>query len=51
MVVLTSTLYCTTGCKKGTTPIKPGEQKHHEKAIPFGSSHFISALGNIMLLF
>lgn len=51
MVVLTSTLYCTAGCKKGTIPIKSREQKHHGKVTPFGSSRFISALGNTMLLF
>lgn len=44
MVVLTSTLYCTAGCKKGTTPIKPREEKHHAKVTPFGSSCFISDL-------
>lgn len=51
MAVLTSALYCTAGCKKGTTPRKPREEKHHAKVTPLGSSHFTSALGNIMLLF
>lgn len=50
MAVLTSTLYCTAGCQKGTTPKKPREEKHHAKVTPFGSSHFISALGNTKLL-
>lgn len=50
MAVLISTLDCTAGCKKGTTPIKPREEKHHAKVPPFGSSHFISALGNTKLL-
>lgn len=38
MVVLTSALYCTAGCRKGTTPRKPREEKHHAKITPFGSS-------------